>query len=253
MSTFVNFNIIDEKFFLWLSFEIHLNLSIFKLEWNVAFILFSVLIVFFSHFSLWLRMLFTRISYIITTMIWRFRFALSQMSFVQSSSFLNILRDFSLLILSTMISLKWHRVVSIFFRELCFFSISRVFLTISFDFIFCVNWIFFCSITLIAIFNSFLSRTEGRIWSSLVHTSYSDRVVDCCWLDRCFSCKLLNISTHYLFWHNMSLSLVIHEYLNLRAIHNEILFLSFSWLVLYLQFIVLVSNFSLLLSFNFSF
>ena len=154
MSTFVNFNIIDEKFFLWLSFEIHLNFFIFKLEWNVAFILFSVLIVFFSHFSLWLRMLFTRISCTITTLIWRFRFVFSQMFFVQSSSFFNVLRDFSLLILSTMISSKWYRVVSMFFRELCFVSMSRVFFTIFFDVIFCVNWIFFCSITLIAIFSS---------------------------------------------------------------------------------------------------
>ena len=81
------------------------------------------------------------------------------MSFVQSSSFLNVLRDFSLLILSTMTSSKWHRAVNIFFRELCFVSMSRVFLTISFDVIFCVNWIFFCSITLIAIFNSLLEES----------------------------------------------------------------------------------------------
>ena len=93
-----------------------------------------------------------------------------------------------------------------------------------------------------------MSQIEDRIWSSLVHTSYSDRVVDCCWLDRCFSCKLLNISTHCLFWFSMTLSLVIHEYLNSRAIHNKVLFLSSSWLVLYLQFIILVSNFNFLLS-----
>ena len=74
----------------------------------------------------------------------------------------------------------------------------------------------------------FVSQIGGRIWSSLVHTDYSDRVVDCCWLDRCFSCKLLNISTHCLFWFSMTLSLVIHEYLNSRAIHNEVLFLSSS-------------------------
>ena len=92
-----------------------------------------------------------------------------------------------------------------------------------------------------------MSQTGGRIWSSLVHTDYSNRVVDCCWLDRCFSCKLLNISTHCLFWFSMTLSLVIHEYLNSRAIHNEVLFLSFSWLVLYLQFLILVSNFNFLL------
>ena len=97
---------------------------------------------------------------------------------------------------------------------------------------------------------STLSRIEDRIWSSLVHTSYSNRVVDCCWLDRYFSCKLLNISTHCSFWFSMSLSLVIHEYLNSRAIYNEVLFLSFSWLVLYLQFIILISNFSFLLFFD---
>ena len=94
----------------------------------------------------------------------------------------------------------------------------------------------------------YVSQIEDRIWSSLVHTNYSDRVVDCCWFDRCFSCKLLNISTHCLFWSSMTLSLVIHEYLNSRAIHNEVLFLSSSWLVLYLQFLILVSNFSFLLS-----
>ena len=82
MSTFVNFNIIDEKFFLWLFFEIHLKFFIFKLEWNVTFIFFNILIVFFSHFSLWLKMFFTRISCIITTLIWRFRFASSKISFV---------------------------------------------------------------------------------------------------------------------------------------------------------------------------
>ena len=98
-----------------------------------------------------------------------------------------------------------------------------------------------------------LSRIEDRIRSSLVHTSYSNRVVDCCWFDRCFSCKLLNISTHCLFWFSMSLSLVIHEYLNSRAIHNEVLFLFSSWLVLYLQFIILVSNFSFLLFLDSSF
>ena len=172
MSTSVIFNIIDEKFFLWLFFEIHLNFSIFKLEWNVAFIFFSVLIVFFSHFSLWLRMFFTRISCTITTLIWRFRFVLSQMSFVQSSSFFNALRDFSLLILSTMISSEWHRVVSMFFREFCFVSMSRVFLTISFDVIFCVNWIFFCSITLIAIFSSLLERSVD-----VFLTSVSDMII----------------------------------------------------------------------------
>ena len=82
MSSFVNFNIIDEKFFLWFFFKIHRILFIFKLEWNVAFILFNVLIIFFSHFSLWLRMFFTRISYIITTLIWRFKFVFSQIFFV---------------------------------------------------------------------------------------------------------------------------------------------------------------------------
>ena len=89
-----------------------------------------------------------------------------------------------------------------------------------------------------------LSRIEDRIWSSLVHIIYSNRVVSFCWFDRCFSCKLLNISTHCSFWSSMSLSLVIHEYLNSRAIHNEVFFLSSSWLVLYLQFIVLVNKFS---------
>ena len=93
----------------------------------------------------------------------------------------------------------------------------------------------------------FMSQTGGRIWSSPVHTDYSNRVVDYCWLDKCFSCKLLNISTHCLFWSSMTLSLVIHEYLNSRAIHNEVLFLSSSWLVLYLQFLILVSNFNFLL------
>ena len=143
MSTFVSFNIIDEKFFLWLFFEIHRILSIFKLEWNIALILFNVLIVFFSHFSLWLRMLFTRILCIITTLIWRFRFVFSQMFFVQSSSFLNVLRDFSLLILSIIISSKWYRAVNMSFRELCFASISRAFFIIAFDVIFRINWIFF--------------------------------------------------------------------------------------------------------------
>ena len=83
------------------------------------------------------------------------------MSFVQSSSFFNVLRDFSLLILSTMISSKWHRVVNMFFRELCFASMYRVFFTISFDVIFCVIWIFFCSIIFIVIFNiDFIWREE---------------------------------------------------------------------------------------------
>ena len=168
ISTFVNFNIIDEKFFLWLFFEIHLNFFIFKLEWNVTFILFNVLIVFFSHFSFWLRILFTRISYIITTLIWRFRFVLSQIFFVQSSSFLNVLRDFSLLILSTMISSKWYRVINIFFRELCFVSMFRVFFTIFFDVIFCVNWIFFCSIILIIIFNSLLKESVDVFFASIL-------------------------------------------------------------------------------------
>ena len=93
-----------------------------------------------------------------------------------------------------------------------------------------------------------MSQIEDWIWSNLVHTNYSDRVINCCWLDKCFNCKLLNISTHCLFWFSMTLSLVIHEYLNSRAIHNEVLFLSSSWLVLYLQFIILVSNFNFLLS-----
>ena len=143
MSTFVNFNIIDEKFFLCLSFEIHRNLFIFKLEWNIAFILFNILIVFFSYFSSWLSILLTRISCTITTFIWRFRFVFSQISFVYSSLLLNILRDFSLLTLNTMISSKWHRVVNMFFREFCFASTSRVFFTIFYDVIFCVIWIFF--------------------------------------------------------------------------------------------------------------
>ena len=41
MSMFVNFNIINEKFFLWLFFEIQRISFIFRLEWNVAFILFK--------------------------------------------------------------------------------------------------------------------------------------------------------------------------------------------------------------------
>ena len=69
-----------------------------------------------------------------------------------------------------------------------------------------------------------LSQIGGRTWSSPVHTSYSNRVVDCCWLDRCSSCKLLNISIHCLFWLSMTLSLIIHEYLSSRAIHNKVLF-----------------------------
>ena len=93
-----------------------------------------------------------------------------------------------------------------------------------------------------------MSQIEDWIWSNLVHTNYSDRVINCCWLDKCFNCKLLNISTHCLFWFSMTLSLVIHEYLNSRAIHNKVLFLSSSWLVLYLQSITLVSNVNFLLS-----
>ena len=153
MSTFVNFNIIDEKFFLWFFFEIHFNSSIFKFAWNVAFILFNVLIVFFFYLSSWLSMLFTRILCTMTTFIWSFKFVSSQISFVYSSLLFNDLRDFSLLILSTMIFSKWHRAINISFRELCFVSMFRVFLTIFFDVIFCVIWIFFCSITLINIFN----------------------------------------------------------------------------------------------------
>ena len=78
MSTFVNFNIIDEKLFLWLFLKIQRTFLIFRLEWNIVFILFNVLIVFFSHFSSWLRTSFTRISYIIIALIWRFKFVLSQ-------------------------------------------------------------------------------------------------------------------------------------------------------------------------------
>ena len=70
-----------------------------------------------------------------------------------------------------------------------------------------------------------LSRIEDRIWSSFVHNNYSNHVVNYCWFDRCFNCKLLNISTHCLFWSSMSHSLVIHQYLKSRAIHNEVLFL----------------------------
>ena len=69
-----------------------------------------------------------------------------------------------------------------------------------------------------------LSQIEDRTWLSLVHTNYSNRVVDCCWLDKCFNCKLLNISTHCFFWLSMILSLVTHEYLSSRAIHNKVLF-----------------------------
>ena len=126
---------------------------------QVRWLKFLLLIVFFFYFLLWLRMFFTRILCMIMTLIWRFKFALSEMSFVQSSSFLNILRDFSLLILSTMTSSKWYRVVNMFFRELCFVSMFRVFFTISFDVIFCVNWIFFYSITLITIFNSLFEQS----------------------------------------------------------------------------------------------
>ena len=153
MSTFVNFNIIVENFFLWFSFEIHHMFSILKLEWNVAFIFFNVLIVFFSHFSSWLNMLLTRMLCTMTKFIWRFRFVSSQISFVHSSLLLNALRDLSLFTLNTMIFSEWHRAVNMFFRESCFVSMSRVFFTISFDVIFCVIWIFFCSIILIAIFS----------------------------------------------------------------------------------------------------
>ena len=166
MSTFVNFNIIDEKFFLWLFFEIHRISFIFRLEWNIAFIFFNVLIVFFFHFSFWLRILITRILYIITTLIWRFKFALSQRFIVYTSSFFNIFRDFSLLILSTMLSSEWHRAVNMFFRDFCFVSMSRIFLTIFFEVIFYVIWIFFCSIILIAIFSSLFEESIDVFFAS---------------------------------------------------------------------------------------
>ena len=94
-----------------------------------------------------------------TTFIWRFKFVSSQISFVHSSLLLNVLRDFSLLILSTMISSEWYRAVNMFFREFCFALVSRAFFTISFDVIFCVIWIFSCSIIFIAIFNSLLEES----------------------------------------------------------------------------------------------
>ena len=168
MSTFVNFNIIDEKFFLWFFFEIHRSSSIFSLEWNATFILFSVLIVSLSHLSSWVSILLTRISCTMTTLIWRFKFASSQIFFVHSSSLLRALRDFSLLTLSTMISSEWHRVVRMFLRDLCFASTSRVFLTISFDVIFCVIWIFFCSITLIVTFSSLFEESVEILLMSMI-------------------------------------------------------------------------------------
>ena len=66
-----------------------------------------------------------------------------------------------------MISSEWHRVINIFSRKFCFVSMSRVFLIIFFDVILYVIWIFFCSITLIAIFNFFLEESVDIFFVSM--------------------------------------------------------------------------------------
>ena len=78
------------------------------------------------------------------------------------------MRDFLLFTLNTMISSKWHRVVRMFFRDFCFTSTFRVFFTIFFDVILCVFWIFFCSITLIVIFNSLFEECVEILLMSMI-------------------------------------------------------------------------------------